>query len=1017
MTPPITPPDKRPDRHYDFGRMNMWFAVSSLGLLAVTLWMAFADYAQPWKRLQAEFRSLERQKLIREAEAERQKLNDNEIAQLRKEIEAEEAKLASSRSEIEKLEEQIQELNAEIYSADSAWRAAKAKVDAFRFEYDTALQHGGEDGATEKKKGLDEWRTNLANEKKRLEEATAKRDAAQAQLAERRASVTAAEEKLAALNEGVANLETRIANLNKDVDYFVLNAPLMDFIQPSLKVEQVILPGLYHNINFTNIDRVDRCMTCHVAANRPGFEDDPATPAAEWKEPFRTHPRLDLFVGDGSPHPYTRFGCTVCHGGLDRATNFARAGHSPQNEEQRKEWEEKWGWKPQPYLETPILPAGLSEAGCVTCHAGGVWTPQAETQDVGRELIVHMGCNACHPINYPAYTGLRKPGPALDRIAAKTNPGWAYKWIEAPRDFHPTTFMPHFFFEKNTQTAANKKRQEVEIASIVSYLWAKSDKPVYDDAAVPLGDAARGKQVFESVGCAGCHILDGKAKRDDFFPTVNRLHGPNLVRTGSKVSRGWLYAWVKNPKQYFPETSMPNLRLTDQEAADVVAYLTSSRDGRFENVRMPAVDAKLRDELVLSYLQNTNTTERSRARLASMSDPEKNVYLGEQTIAKYGCYSCHDIQGFENMKPIGTELTQEASKNLHQFDFGHVHDIAHTRQDWIYTKIRDPRVFDKDKEAVKDYNELLKMPNFGMSEREAKAVLANVMGFTKESAIATRRAGTDPSTKALAEGRKLITRFNCQGCHLIEGQGHAIKSLISDPAMLPPNLAAEGARVQADWLWSYLHDPSRVTMRPWLTVRMPTFGFTDEQANTVLSYFNAREKTHPFLTQPGAADARSLAVGSVVFNMFQCAKCHPAGAAAAQATGVSADLAPSLLLASGRLRHSWVPDWIKDPQKWVPGTRMPSNFPETKPGEFMSPVAQAINSPTFAAQKQQMMRYFSSEAELNAYLADVDKVTAALRDHIWSLSGGRQPLVAAPVTASAGSGSDTGVAAGAAGGR
>ena len=49
-----------------------------------------------------------------------------------------------------------------------------------------------------------------------------------------------------------------------------------------------------------------------------------------------------------------------------------------------------------------------------------------------------------------------------------------------------------------------------------------------------------------------------------------------------------------------------------------------------------------------------------------------------------------------------------------------MHDIAHTRQDWIYTKLRDPRVFDKDKEAVKDYNELLKMPNFGMSEREAE---------------------------------------------------------------------------------------------------------------------------------------------------------------------------------------------------------------------------------------------------------------------------------------------------------
>lgn len=987
MAPPKTPPDKRPDRHYDFGRMNMWFAVSSLGLLAVTLWMAFADYAQPWKRFQSEFRSLERQKLQREAEAERQKLNDNDIAQLRRDIEAEEAKLESNREEIEKLEGEIRKHQTEIYTADSAWRAAKAKADAFRFEYDVALQHGGEAAAADKGKALAEWREKLMEEKKRVEEATAARDAAQARLAERRAAVTAAEEKLAALNQGVENLQTRIANLNKDLDYFVLNAPLMDFVQPSLKVEQVILPGLYHNINFTNIDRVDRCMTCHVAANRPGFDGE------EWKEPFRSHPNLDTYVGDGSPHPYTRYGCTICHGGLDRATDFARAGHSPTSAEQQREWEKKYNWKKQVYLETPILPAGNAEAGCANCHAGGVWTPKAETQDVGRELISHMGCYGCHTINYPAYTNLRKAGPALTRIAGKTNPGWAYKWIESPRDFHPTTFMPHFFHQENTQLPVNRKRQEVEMAAIVSFLWAKSEKPVYDNAAVPAGDPARGQQLFETVGCAGCHINDAKAKRDDFFPVVNRLHGPNLVRTGSKVSRGWLYNWLKNPKQYFPDTNMPNLRLTDQEAADLTAWLLSSRDQKFENVRLPAVDTKLRNELVLSYLQNLNTVERSNAMLQAMSEQEKNVYLGEQTVAKYGCYGCHDIAGFENTKPIGTELTQEGSKPVHQFDFGHVHDVAHTRHDWIYNKVRRPRMWDKDKEAVKEYNELLKMPDFGASEREARAVLTNVLGFTRESAIATRRAGNDPSAAALAEGRKLITRFNCQGCHLIEGHGHAIKSMIQDPAMLPPNLAAQGARVQADWLWSYLHDPSRVSMRPWLKVRMPTFGFTEPQANTVISYFTAREKRQPFSSEPGAPDPRSLAVGGVVFAMFQCAKCHPSGPVVA----ATADLAPSLLLAHDRLRHDWVPDWIKDPQKWVPGTRMPSNFPETQPGEFMSPVAQAIDAPNFAAQKAQMLRYFSSEAELKAYLSDVDKVTAALRDHIWSLSGGGR---AAPPPAS-----------------
>jgi cytochrome c2 len=986
-TPPITPPEKRPDRHYNFGRMNMWFAVSSLVLLAVTLWMVVADYAQPWKRMQSEFRSLERQKLVQEAQAERQKLSETSLAEINKQVAAAQATLAEHRSEIAKLEQELAQRKADRYVAESGWKGAKAQLDAARFQYDAAIQGGKNQDAT--RKALDARRAGLLDNKAKLDLADEALANAQQRLAERQAALTDAEKRLADLEKGVASLETRISTLDKNIDYFVLNAPLMDFVKPSLHVEQAILPGLMHNFNFTDVERVDRCMTCHVAANRPGFD------GKEWKEPYRTHPNLDVYVGDASPHPYTQFGCTVCHGGLDRATDFSRAGHSPVDEKQGEEWAKKWGWKEQHYLEYPILPVGMAEAGCASCHAASVWTGRTDVQDTGRELIAHMGCYGCHQINYPAYTGLRKTGPSLKRIAGKTNPGWAYKWIEAPRKFHPTTWMPHFFDQENTTSPDNMSRQRTEIAAIVNYLWEKSEKPAYPQP--PAGDAARGKEVFLSVGCAGCHIIDANAKRDDFFPVINRLHGPNLIWAGSKVDKGWLYAWVRNPQQYFPDTNMPNLRLTDQEAADVTEYIWSSHNAQYENQTLPALDPKMRDDLALIYLESNYTVDRSQAKIAAMSSHERDVFLGEQTIAKYGCYGCHDIAGFETMKPIGTELTQEGSKPLHQFDFGHVTSVPPTRHDWIRTKLLDPRIWDKDKEPVKDYNELLKMPNFGMSPREAAAVATNILGFTKESVAAAKRAGLDARTAALAEGRKLITRYNCQGCHLIEKEGQAIKAVIEDPAMLPPNLAAEGSRVQSGWLFNFVHDPSQVRMRPWLTVRMPTFPFSDDQLNTVVGYFDARDHRRPFGTEPPVAEARSQAVGEVAFNMFQCARCHPAGAAAAAALGgARGELAPSLLLAHDRLRYEWVPQWIKNPQSWIPGTRMPTNFPETEPGKFMSPIGQAIDSPTYAAQKQRLRQYFSSEDELKAYLGDADKMTAALRDYIWSLSGGRHPA-AGPV--------------------
>lgn len=977
------PPPKPPDRHYDFGKMNQVFAWSAAALFVITVLMVFFDYRQPWKRFQSEFRDLERQKLAKEAEAERQRINQQELTQLHADITAEEQALAQHKQEAAKLDKDLGGFKAKVYAADAAYRQTKSLLDTARFHYEEAVQ-GGDAGHVEKaKKEVDELTDKLREEKKTLEDFSAQRDAVAAELAARQAKHKESEDRLAALQKGVDTAEKRIATLSKNIDYFLLNAPLMDFLAPSLKVEQVMLPGLYHDINFTKIDRVDRCMTCHVATRRTGFEGE------DWKEPLRTHPRLDLFVGDTSPHPYGRFGCTICHGGLDRATEFSRAGHSPASAEQQKSWEKAYGWEAQKFLDTPIMPQGMAYAGCVSCHAGAVWTPEGKSQETGRELITHLGCYGCHKIDLPAFEGLRKAGPSLRRIAGKTNEGWAYKWVEAPRDFHPTTFMPHFFFQENIQGDVNKERQKAEIRAAVAYLWNKSEKPTYPDA--PPGDPASGRHLFETVGCTGCHLQDANAKRDDFFPQINRLHGPNLIRTGSKVSPGWLYAWVKNPKQYFPDTNMPNLRLTDQEAADIVAFLMSSRDPAYENLPLPAVDGKVRDDLVTGYLQATNTIEQSAAKLASMSDGDRDVYLGQATIAKYGCYGCHDIAGFEDSKPIGTELSEEGSKPLHLFDFGHVHDVPHTRPDWIRTKLLTPRVWDHGKELVKDYGELYKMPNFGMSEREANAVLTDVLGFTKESVVSARRAAQRPSDAQLADGRRLVTRYNCQGCHLIEGEGHAIKTSITDPGLLPPNLAAEGSRVQSGWLFSFLHDPSRVRLRPWLTVRMPTFGFTDEQLNTLVAYFAARDRTEPFLSEPASGSSRDVAVGQVVFGMLQCAKCHPAGAEAAKSAGGSAgDLAPSLLLAHDRLRHDWVPLWIRDPQSFIPGTRMPSFFPSDGKGHYQSPLsAQTLASPAFTAQRSALLQQFADEAEMDAFLRDPDKVTQALRDYVWTLSSPR----------------------------
>lgn len=977
--PAPTPPEKKPDRHYDFRGTNIVFALCSLGLLAVTLLMVIMDYGRPWKRVQAEFRDLERQSIVRDLEQEQQAINEQQMATVLQEITAAEEGLEQRGSEVEAFEDSIAVLDKRVFESDKLMRARKTQIDAAKWQYDIALQDGGERSIASAREKIDTLTLEWQQYQRATEAYIEQREAEQDKLAEVLSTQTRGEGRLGDLNAALDGLNTRLSTVEKDLDYFMLNAPLMDFLAPSLKIEQVVLPGLFHDIQFAKIDRVDRCMTCHVASNRDGFDGE------EWTNPYRSHPRLDLFVADASPHPYGRFGCTVCHAGLDRATDFSRAGHSPVDDEQRDAWIEKYNWESQPFLHTPILPLNMTEAGCIGCHADEVWTPQATVQDTGRQLINKLGCYGCHQIGLAAFEDLPKVGPDLTKVASKVDDAWAATWIEAPRKFRPTTWMPHFFFQVNIEGEVNQGRQRAEIEAIVDFLWSVSEEVEY--APAPAGDATRGEDLFYSIGCTGCHILDSEAERADFTDALHRLHGPNLAGLGSKVSRDWVYAWLRDPKSYRPDTAMPNLRLTDQEAADLSTFVVASRRPEFENLERAELDEGIRAELVATYLRQTMTIEQSEARVLAMSAEEQSVYLGERSITKYGCFGCHNIAGFADVKPIGVELTEEASKPLHLFDFGHLHDLPHTHRDWLRTKITTPRIFDQGKELVLNYSELAKMPNFGLSDAEAEAVLANLIGFRKESVLEDRKAGRGERGENLAAGRRIVTRFNCQGCHLIEEVGHAIRAALRDENNLPPNLAAEGVRTQADWLFSFLHDPSQVSLRPWLDVRMPTFQFSDEQANDLVAYFASIDEADPFASEPEAGSARSRAIGEEIFNMLQCAKCHPASADAIAASGGAVgELAPSLLLARERLRHEWVPHWIKDPQGFIPGTKMPTNFPTTSTGGFSSPLGMAINQATYAGEKRRMMRYFDSEEGLNTFLSDVDLVSAALRDHIWTMS-------------------------------
>ncbi|HEX8619125.1 MAG TPA: c-type cytochrome [Thermoanaerobaculia bacterium] len=1056
--------------NYSMGKLNLIFALSSLALLLATGAMVFYDYVRGWKWFQLEFNRLQQERIDQELNARHDKATLGELARLEKELRNGQIEIARNRGDYLEAQKDLEAWEGRHYAADQDYRFSKALLDAKRYEAEAAIVQHRHD-ADEKQREYRALGEKVNQLNVRLQQVTRDRDASAARVGKFLARIKEIEDRKKEITADIELLQKQRTQVELASNNMILNAPMLDFIAPTLKIDQVVLNDLFIDMNYMSVPRVDRCQTCHRAIDRPGFESKAEAERlltdlrskldknliqpsrrAETEErvaqlertvngkneilnPFRTHPKLDAFVGSASPHPLLEFGCTVCHRGQDRATEFGRAGHTPMSRRMENRWKAAkvsllpgpWDYEKRnyafavnPFLDTPMYPREYSQAGCVKCHSGQMEVGEGQEINKALQTVELYGCHACHKIDNWRFADLRKPGPSLDGIAEKTTPEWTFRWIANPPRFRPTTRMPSFFYQRNMvgpavpahERAQNVKMQDAEIHSIVSYLFAKSSRRQW--AARGAGDAARGAQLVNSIGCMGCHIAQDTVKdekgavrvahRDDF--PLERHYGFNLTGMGTKTNADWIFNWVKNPKSYYATAPMPSLRLSDQEAADITAYLVTLQKPAFMQQPVRPPDPAVVRELAKGYLISSLTDRDAEARLNKMPLQEQLVYLGQRSIEKYGCYSCHEIKGFEGLKPIGTELTTEGSKTLHLFDFGffgdstHTHSyenwdrkkehVMHTVPSWIYNKVRSPRVYDD--RRTKPYNDKLKMPNFHLSPQEARLVTTVVLGLTKEKVAANRLAANNPRLRQVEHGRKLISQHNCRGCHIVNRRGRAIASLITDENFLPPDLTPQGERAQSPWLFAFLKDPTVMKIRPWLSVRMPTFHFTDQEAALLVAGFAAEGDEPQFDThQYTTVAAKNAAIGREVFTMLRCQQCHavnpvdPANPPVPN-TADSTSLAPNLTLSRLRLRHDWVADWIRRPDEHIPGTRMPTNFPrDRETGGFQSPLAQALNTPQFAASKAALLPHFENEVALNKAMSDAVALTNYLRDYIWSI--------------------------------
>lgn len=415
--------------------------------------------------------------------------------------------------------------------------------------------------------------------------------------------------------------------------------------------------------------------------------------------------------------------------------------------------------QPFAYLEAP---EGISES-----------TPE-EKFTRGKMLFEERGCLACHSHNdFPDVAKFRgedeiQQGPDLAGIGAKFDPErnpngrkWLYSWIKKPNRYHVRTVMPNLFLKP-----IKHKDAEGNVTSV-------SD---------PADDIT--EFLIQSKG--------------DWTPSgaITEL----------------------NKKQEGDLTDLALEYLNDAFSIQQAKTLVASGIPREMESGLKGAEK----ELLVDDVEGT------------LSLDLKLKYVGRKTITKYGCFGCHDIPGFEDAKPIGTGLADwgrkeptklafehiaqylehghggaghggaghggaghggaaDDPKKGHDHEKGHNHEggshgelsraerdpippffqsqiDAHNRIGFLFQKIREPRGYDYHKTLNKKYNERLRMPEFTLTVKEREAVMTVVLGLVADPPKAKYIYKPDERMKAIVDGRKVLQKYNCGGCHILEAE-------------------------------------------------------------------------------------------------------------------------------------------------------------------------------------------------------------------------------------------------------
>lgn len=447
----------------------------------------------------------------------------------------------------------------------------------------------------------------------------------------------------------------------------------------------------------------------------------------------------------------------------------------------------------------------------------------------------------------------------------------------------------------------------------------------------------RGRALLVQLNCVGCHRL-----RDVERP---EMLGPDLTNVGMKVSRQWIYKWLKEPRTvtdangnvtvngYETEETprMPQFRLTEQELRDLSGYLGT-----------------LQSRLVRPYHFDPRVTA------AGKIDPADQ---GELRFRQMFCSTCHSLSVTRASTAsliggdIGPELTKVGSK---------------VNPDWLIAWLRDPQA----------YLPNSKMPRYQWSDADLFDVTQYITKrLTDPDLLSGLPSLGTPTGDEVQRGRRLFLDKGCASCHAIQGM----------PAQrdLGPDLSAIGAKDVSQLSFGASHIPRNLiaylqakitdplSVNP--AARMPVYHLSasdlDALTTALLSMTGtpATAGMQRLLVSQSQASFHPAGEFGRIYERYKCYVCH-------QFNGFGGTLAPDLSYEGSRAQRQWLIDFLKDPKTVRPTLvlRMPQfNMTDQEAETLAAYISTALNSPNVDSTTIDTKRFTPEKAALGKQLYEV----------------------------------------------